>query len=335
MKKEEAIALMDQRCREHVNFRTRRTYVSRVRKFVEWKDSNRDGSVSDYLSIIAPHVAKATQKQTLNAIAFFYKHVVKKPMGKLSFQYSKIEARVPVCLSLSECHRLFGQMHGLPQFQAQLMLGTGLRISEMLALRIKDIDFENGSIVVRGGKGDKDRSVPLPNALRDQLGEQIEKAEYWWKIDRKAGNPAPYLPHSLARKLGQQITEFPWFWLFPASNLSKDPDSEIIRRHHVTAQGVAKAIKIAAKRAGIKKRVSPHTMRHSFATALLVNGADIKTVSVLLGHASTKTTERYLHAIPSLQHKAISPLDMAPRNVVPIAFESSEEEIHNTRKSNA
>lgn len=320
MKKTTAIELMEARCRERVNFRTRRTYVARVKKFVEWKDRHRAGSVSDYLSEIAPHVAKATQKQTLNAIAFFYKHVVGKPMGKLTFRYSEAPPRAPVCLSLEECHQLFGQMRGLPQFQAQLMFGTGLRISEMLALRIKDVDFANGSIVVRGGKGDKDRSVPMPHTLRDQLAEQIEKAEFWWKVDRDAKNPPPYLPTSLAGKLGEQVAELPWFWLFPATNLSRDPDSGIVRRHHVTAQGVAKAIKIAARRAGIRKRVTPHTLRHSFATSLLVHGADIKTVSVLLGHATTKTTERYLHAVPSLQHKAVSPLDLTPGNVVPVAF---------------
>lgn len=332
MKKSEALAATRKRCAErNFSIQTERTYVHWIARFCDWKRGNAAGGISDYLNFLAPQVAPKTQAQALNAVLFFYKQVLKREVGKLDFRYAEKAPRVPVCLSHEECHRLFGQMHGLPQLQAQLMYGTGMRVSEMLALRIKDLDFANRAIVIRGGKGDKDRTVPMPQALVWQLTEQIERARHWWKVDRAAGNPPPYLPDSLVRKLGDQVTELEWFWLFPAAGLSTCPRSKIVRRHHVTDRGVAKAIARAARRARIGKRVTPHVLRHSFATALLVNGADIKTVSVLLGHSNTKTTERYLHAVPGLQHKAVSPLDMVPSNVVQGGFSQTDDGLERKR----
>ena len=209
-------------------------------------------------------------------------------------------------------------MKGTPQLQAQLMFGTGLRVSEMLALRVKDLDFGNRTITVRDGKGGKDRVTPMPRRLEAHLKEQVEKARHWWTVDRTAGNPPPFLPNSLQKKLGGQVSELPWFWVFPASNLSKDPRSGIVRRHHLTDRGVAKAIKVAASRARLQKRVHPHMLRHSFATECVRNGVDIKTLSVLLGHKTTATTEIYLHCLPAVAAQVASPLDMEPSNVVPL-----------------
>lgn len=335
MTKAEAISAVRKRCAER-NFstQTEKTYVHWIARYCDWKRGNASGGISDYLNFLAPQVAAKTQAQALNALLFFYKQVLGKEVGKLDFRYAEKAPRVPVCLSHSECHRLFGQMSGLPQLQAQLMYGAGLRVSEMLALRIKDLDFENRAIVVRGGKGDKDRTVPLPQSLVEQLNEQIEKARHWWEVDRDAENPPPYLPASLVRKLGDQVTELEWFWLFPASRLSTCPRSKIVRRHHLTDRGVAKAIARAARRAKIGKRVTPHVLRHSFATAMLINGLDIKSLSVLLGHKTTKTTERYLHAVPGLTDRVVSPLDVAPSNVVPISSPHQSNPDHRTNERN-
>jgi site-specific recombinase XerD len=252
----------------------------------------------------------------------FHRWVLKRDREEWNFKPARPSRKVPDFLTLPELHLLFGQMSGVPQLQAQIMAGTGLRVSECLSLRIKDLDFRSGGITVRNGKGGKDRTVGMPKCLVSQLQEQIEKAEHFWKVDRKTSNPAPYLPESLEKKLGKQTTEFPWFWLFPASKLSKDPRSGIIRRHHLTDRGVAKAIKIAAAKAGIQKRVTPHVMRHSFATESLRNGLDIKSLATLLGHKSTATTEIYLHALPDLAFRAVSPLDAQPQSL--IAFPGAE-----------
>lgn len=288
---------------------TERTYQYWVGQYCDWKRLHPQLGLEDWLTDLAPDVAESTQCQALNALVFFHRRVLGREVGQLDYKPARKPRRVPVVLMHEECHRLFGQMSGVTQLQAQLMYGTGLRVSEMLAIRIKDIDFATKTITVRGGKGDKDRAVPLPQALRSGLEEQSEKARHWWQVDRKAGNPAPYLPDSLARKLGDQTMSFPWFWVFPATGLSRDPRSGIVRRHHLTDRGVAKAIRRAAIRARISKRVSPHVMRHSFATAMLLSGIDIKSLSVLMGHASTRTTEIYLHCIPHIAFRAVSPLD--------------------------
>ncbi len=332
MNKEEAVSAARIKSREAGHsIKTEDTYADWIARFCDYMNCHLSGSIDGFLNGLATGlmgrapVGPKTQKQALNAINHLYKRVLGKSMGRLEFRYSEKPRRVPACLTHNECHRMFGQMKGLPQLQAQLMYGTGLRISELLSLRIKDIDFEGNSLTVRGGKGDADRIVPLPKALREQVAEQIEKARYWWNVDQKDRNPPPYLPDALATKLGNQIGEFSWFWLFPSYKLSTDKRSGITRRHHCSNAGVAKAMKIAAKRAGILKRISPHSMRHSYATSQIRNHVDIKTLSVLMGHKSTKTTEIYLHCVTESYGSAPSPLDFEPSNVVLMAFEQPQE----------
>lgn len=326
MKKSEALELMARRCRErNLALTTERTYCHWVSEFCRWKllaIENLNGGVADFLSWLAGdrQVAVQTQKQALNALVFFYRHCLEKDVGKLNFQGARQYRRVPVWLSRSEADRLFSEIRGVvPQIQAQLLYGAGLRVTEMLTLRIKDLDFEAATITVRGGKGDKDRTVPMPQALKLCLRGQVDRSAELWKVDRAAGNPAPEIAASLARKLGRaQMESFGWFWLWPAAGLSRDPRSGIVRRHHLTDRGIGKAIKEAARRSGILKRVTPHVLRHSFATALLLAGWDIKSLSVLMGHQTTATTEIYLHCLPQLAGRVTSPLDMLPSNVIPM-----------------
>lgn len=319
---EEAMDACEKRCRDR-QFRpnTIRRYRGIVGKFAGWKKrpANHRKSLDDYLSEMAPRCAKATQALNLNALVFFYREVLGREVGQLRFKPARKPKRVPVCLTSGECHQLFDQMTGrVPLLQAKLMYGTGMRVGEMLALRIKDVDFGMETITVRGGKGDKDRVVPLPKSIRTDLENQVRFSQPFWETDQREGNPPPYLPDSLARKLGAQIAEFPWFWLFPARGLSTDPESGIIRRHHLTDRGVAKAIGVAARRAGLMKRVTPHVLRHSFASQVLLQGMDIKNLAELMGHATIRTTEIYLHVIPRLANRVLSPLDVEPSNVIPM-----------------
>lgn len=305
-------------------YSTEKTYLYWLGQYSEWLKSNAGAGPVEWLSYLADPqtpgvnpIAVSTQKQALNAVAKFHQWVLKRPRENWNFKPARNHRKIPDFLTHSECHALFGQMRGVPQLQAQLMFGTGLRVSEALALRVKDLDFQNFTVTVRDGKGSKDRVLPMPRCLADQLQEQVEKAHYFWKLDRDENNPAPYLPASLEKKLGKQVKGFSWFWIFPASKLSTDPRSGIVRRHHLSDRGVAKAIKVAAKRAGITKRVHPHILRHSFATESLRGGLDIKSLATLMGHKSTATTEIYLHCLPDIAFRAVSPLDAAPSNVTP------------------
>jgi len=330
MNKTEAVEKTIETCRSrNMAFSTERTYAHWVGKFAEWKRQNPSEGLQEWLSGMAPSVAPKTQAQALNAVVFFYKRVLEKEVGKLDFKPACRNRKIPDFLTERECHLLFGQMNGVAQLQAQLMFGAGLRKTEMLSIRVKDLDFESFTITVRNGKGGKDRVVPLPRSLSADLKEQCEKARYWWDMDQKQGNPPPYLPNSLLKKLGSQTAEFGWFWIFPANNLSVCPRSGVRRRHHITDRCVSRALKVAASRAGIMKRVHPHVLRHSFATSLLRNGMDIRSLASLMGHKSTETTEIYLHCLPDIGVRAVSPLDISPSNVVSAAFREDDREFRN------
>lgn len=321
MKKSVALDLVTRRARErNLALETERTYRLWVASFCDWKlRGNREGSVGEFLSWLAPRCAVKTQRQALNALVFFYKHCLQKDLGVLDFRPAERPRRVPVWLMPDEVARLLAAMPPLPRLQAELMYGAGLRVSEMLALRIKDLDYGAGTITVRGGKGDKDRVSLLPKASVDGLRDQVERARALWEWDQRHGTPPPYIPESLGRKLGRQVGEFAWFWVFPSGKLSSCPRSGIVRRHHLTEQGINHALKRAARMARIEKRVSAHVLRHSFATAMLMNGMDVRSLSELMGHAHVETTEIYLHCLPQLASRAVSPLDVAPRNVVAFA----------------
>ena len=264
--------------------------------------------------------AYSTQKQALNAVAFFFKHVCGVENPIFGVKLKKTGTRIPVVLSNSETRRLFEKLDeptvvpkktdGRYGLAARLQYGAGLRLSELVRLRIKDIDVDRGMLTVRVGKGDKDRCTVLPKSLCKEIAEQIERAREVWTSDREAQLAGVYMPGALARKFRNAAETFEWFWLFPARQTSVDPESDIRRRHHLHGQVYNKAIKRAAVAERIEKRVTSHALRHSFATHLLENGADLRTIQVVLGHEDITTTEIYLHvAIGSNGLGVVSPLD--------------------------
>jgi integron integrase len=274
--------------------------------------------------------AYTTQKQALNAMAHFFKHVCGMEEPVFGVKLKKTGTRVPVVLSKGETQRLFGQLeeaerkparmadkeqeaekpHGRHALAARLQYGAGLRLSEVVRLRVKDVDVDRGTVTVRGGKGDKDRMTVLPRSLVKQVAEQIERARELWYRDREEGLPGVYLPDALARKFRRAAESFEWFWLFPARQASVDPETGIRRRHHMHGKVYNEAIKRAAEKAGIEKRVTSHALRHSFATHLLEDGTDLRTIQEILGHEDITTTEIYLHVATGVNGLGVvSPLD--------------------------
>ena len=264
--------------------------------------------------------AYATQKQALNALVHFFKHVLGVENPIFGVKLRKTGTRVPVVLSQNETQRLIDKLDeptkvpkktdGRYGLAARLQYGAGLRLSELVSLRIKDVDLERGTVTVRCGKGDKDRMTVLPKSLLKEVAEQIELARGFWKQDRLERRPGVYLPGALARKFRRAAETFEWFWLFPAKQISTDPESKIRRRHHLHGKVYNEAIKRAAAAAGIHKRVTSHALRHSFATHLLENGTDLRTIQEILGHEDITTTEIYLH-VATGEHGlgVVSPLD--------------------------
>jgi len=257
--------------------------------------------------------AYSTQKQALNAVAFFFKQVCGIEDPHFRVKLRKTGTRVPVVLSKGETKRLFeklkstGTRYELP---ARLQYGAGLRRSELVRLRIKDVDLERGTLTVRQGKGDKDRCTVLPKSLRDEIARQIETAREVWKGDRQAGLAGTHIPGALGRKFRRAAESFEWFWLFPARQTSIDPEGGVRRRHHLHGQVYNVAIKRAAAAVGIEKRVTTHALRHSFATHLLEDGTDLRTIQELLGHEDITTTEIYLHVSMGANGLGVvSPLD--------------------------
>jgi integron integrase len=222
----------------------------------------------------------------------------------------RASSHIPVVLTAGEVRSLLACMLGEEALVARLLYGTGMRLAEGLKLRVKDIEFERRAIIVRDSKGGKDRVVMLPDALAGPLREQLDRSRALWAADRVAKQPAVWLPHALARKYPRAGESWTWHWVFPASDLSVDPQSGIRRRHHLYPQRIQRAMKRALERVGIHKHVSVHTLRHSFATHLLQHHYDIRTVQELLGHADVKTTMIYTHVLKVGGGGVQSPLDM-------------------------
>ncbi|MCA9002903.1 MAG: integron integrase [Planctomycetes bacterium] len=271
--------------------------------------------------------AYATQKQALNALAFLFKQVCGVEDPVFNVKLRKTGARVPVVLAPEETKRVFEKLEspepspedrrkGQEQenrygLAARLQYGAGLRLSELVRLRIKDVDLQRGTVTVRLGKGGKDRQTVLPQSLREELAAQIDRARVVWENDREAGLAGVYLPGALARKFRRAAESFEWFWLFPARQTSVDPESGVLRRHHFHGKVYNEAIKRAAVAAGIEKRVTSHALRHSFATHLLEAGTDLRTIQEILGHEDINTTEIYLHVATGANGLGVmSPLDL-------------------------
>jgi len=253
----------------------------------------------------------ADQKQALNALVFFYREVCGRDEVDLEVRLRRTERRIPVVLNVGELLALIGKLKEPYRLAAELQYGAGLRLKELVTLRIKDVDIDRGLVTVRGGKGDKDRTTVLPERLKARLTGQMAAARALYDWDRAAGRPGVALPGALARKMPKAGERWAWFWLFPAEKESTDPESRVVRRHHLHPKVYGRAIGAAAMEAGIPKRVGTHALRHSFATHLLEGGTDLRTIQELLGHGDVRTTEIYTHVATGVNGLGVrSPLDM-------------------------
>jgi len=255
-------------------------------------------------------VVAATQNQALNALLFLYREVLGCQMAWVDgFERAKRSQRVPMVLSQAEMRGLLRQLSGTQRLIGQVLYGGGLRLMECLRLRVKDVDFARNQITVHGGKGDKDRATTMPELIITELREHLEVVRRTWQKDVAAGYGRVWLPGALRRKYPNAEREWGWQWVFPSAELSIDPETKAMRRHHVTDAAVQNAIKLAARQAGLVKPVTPHTLRHSFATHQLEAGYDIRTVQELLGHKDISTTQIYLHVMQKPGLGVKSPLD--------------------------
>jgi len=320
-----------EQCREVMRFkqlagRSEEAYLQWIKRFIlfhrsrgengawVWRHPQAMGAaeVRAFLTdlAVARRVSAATQNQALNALLFLYREVVGGDLEWVEgFERAERSRRVPVVLAPGEVQVLLAQLPGIYELIGRLLYGSGLRLLEGLRLRVKDVDFARRQIIVRGGKGDKDRVTMLPESLRTAIEEHLKGVKRQWAEDVAAGFGRVWLPPGLRHKFPKAEWEWGWQWVFPSAELSLDPETKVRRRHHVTDSAVQSAIKAAASRAGLVKRVTPHTLRHSFATHLLENGYDIRTVQDLLGHKDVSTTQIYTHVMQKPGLGVRSPLD--------------------------
>ena len=255
-------------------------------------------------------VAKSTQNQAFNALIFLYRDVLECPLeGRINAVRSRKKERLPVVMSKEEIQRVLNGMSGPTQLMAKLLYGSGFRLMECIKLRVKDIDFEINEIRVRSGKGDKDRLVPLPESIKTALSIHLERVKLIHEKDLADGHGEVYLPQALSRKYPNAAKEWRWQYVFPSTKISRDPRTDLTYRHHMDPSSLDRAIKRAVKLAGITKRVTSHTFRHSFATHLLQTGTDIRTIQSLLGHNNVSTTMIYTHVLRQVAQGVKSPLD--------------------------
>jgi integron integrase len=301
----------------HYALRTEETYLEWTRRYLSFHQDRGPlevggAGVRAFLEDLAleGRVTASTQNQALNALVFLYREVLHCDFGHLgNVPRAKRSSHLPVALSVSEVRLVLGGLTGAQRLMAELLYGTGMRLMECLRLRVKDLDFEHRQIMVRQGKGGKDRVVPLPQSCTESLHRQLEWARHLYQQDVAEGVADVYLPNALATKYPSASRDWAWQWVFPSSRLSSDPRSGRMRRHHVEESNLQKAVRAAAKRAGITKRVTCHTLRHSFATHLLEAGYDIRTVQELLGHQDVRTTMIYTHVLGCNGLAVRSPLD--------------------------
>lgn len=302
---------------KHYSIRTEDAYVQFIKRFILFHHKRHPSEmgadeIRQYLSYLANEgrVAASTQNQALAALLFLYRSVLDVDLPYIEgIERAKRPARVPVVLTPEEAANIISHLDGVYKLMASLLYGSGLRVMECVRLRVKDVDFDYRQIVVRNGKGEKDRRTMLPDSLAEPLRRQLERARMLHEEDLQSGFGRVYLPYALERKWPNAAAEWSWQWVFPASRISSDPRSAHKRRHHASEDMLQSRIKSATQRAGINKRVSCHTFRHSFATHLLESGYDIRTVQELLGHADVKTTMIYTHVLNRGGRGVRSPLD--------------------------
>jgi integron integrase len=300
-----------------MSLRTERTYWNWIRRFIRANGMRHPqemggSEVEAFLSSLATarQVAASTQNQALSSLLFLYREVLAVELPWMeNVVRAKRPARVPTVLDQSEVRSILSRMKEQEWLMASLLYGSGLRLMECVRLRVKDVDFKRGEIVVRDGKGAKDRRTMLPGRLEAPLRRQIEVALALHEDDLAAGHGEVWLPFALARKYPNAAREPGWQYVFPSGQLSVDPQSGVKRRHHVDEAGLQRAVKSAIKRAGIVKQASCHTLRHSFATHLLESGYDVRTIQELLGHVDLATTQIYTHVLNKNGRGVLSPLD--------------------------
>jgi integron integrase len=302
---------------KHYSLRTEQAYVNWIRRFIlfhhkQHPQSMNSPEIEQFLTHLAvdQKVAASTQNQALSALLFLYQEVLRQPLtAPIDAVRAKKSHYLPVVLSQTEVKRLLAHLPQPYLLMAQLLYGCGLRLMECVRLRVKDIDFEQHQIIVRSGKGHKDRDTLLPDRLIPALHRQLRYVQALHQNDLEQGYGQVYLPFALERKYPNANREWAWQYLFPAYRLSTDPRSGLTRRHHLDESGLQKAVRAAAQAAQLAKPVGCHTLRHSFATHLLENGYDIRTIQELLGHKDVSTTMIYTHVIKRGGLAVVSPLD--------------------------
>lgn len=302
---------------KHYALRTEESYVDWIKRFILFHDKRHPiemgaPEVEAFLTHLAVNrnVSASTQNQALAALLFLYKEVLEVELTWLeNVTRAKPSRRLPVVLTRGEIDRILSMLDGTHQLMGKLLYGSGMRLMELVRLRIKDVEFTRREIVVRSGKGGKDRVTMLPDTLIAPLQEHLVRVQLLFEQDRAADAAGVYLPDALEVKYPNAGKEWAWQWVFPARKLSCDPRSGITRRHHTDEQALQRAIKRAVQASGIAKPATPHTFRHSFATHLLEAGYDIRTVQELLGHKDVSTTQVYTHVLNRGGRGVRSPLD--------------------------
>jgi integron integrase len=302
---------------KHYSIRTEKSYLSWIKRYILFYDKRHpkemgEKEIEAFLTHLAVdlNVASSTQNQAFNALLFLYKQVLNIELDdKIKVVRAKKPQRVPTVMAKNEVAKVIAAMEGIQKLMAMLLYGSGLRLMECLRLRVKDVDFEMNQIVVRNGKGAKDRITVLAENVKPGLKAHLAKVKMLHKEDMAKGHGKVYLPNALERKYKRANRQWGWQYVFPSKSLSKDPRTGITRRHHIHETTFHKAVKRAVRLAAITKRASPHTFRHSFATHLLEDGYDIRTVQELLGHKNINTTMIYTHVLKKGGKAVRSPLD--------------------------
>ena len=303
----------------HYSIHTERTYSNWIKRYIRYhrmtdRQDLIDGEarIEAFLTHLAvdKSVAPSTQNQAMNALVFLYKHVLKQPLDQeINAVRASGKINIPVVMTREEVAQTIAFMEGVPQLIVKLLYGSGLRIMEAVRLRVQDIDYELKCLTVRSGKGAKDRVTTFPTSVIPLLENHLSRVKLIHKQDLDQGHGEVFMPNALARKYPNAAKEWNWQYVFPARNLAVDPHSGKVRRHHVDPSVINKAIKVAVRKAGLTKRISARTFRHSFATHLLQRGTDIRTIQALLGHRDVATTMIYTHVLQQGGQGVSSPLD--------------------------
>jgi integron integrase len=312
------ISLAQERLRaRYLSYRTEKAYLFWIRRFARFLDGKPSSAwggseVEAFLTSLAIdlHVSPSTQNQALSALLFLFRHVLQKELPWLdNVVRARRQRRVPVVLSRTEVRDILARLSGAEWLMASLLYGSGLRLHECLALRVKDFDLLRLELVVRHGKGGKDRVTTVPESLRAPIEAHLIRLRQWYEAERRADRPGVAIPDPVAHKYPRAATSWPWQYLFPSRALSPDPRSGRMQRYHVHPKTLQTAVARAVRRANVTKPASCHTFRHCFATHLLENGYDIRTVQELLGHSDVRTTMLYTHVLNRGGRGVRSPLD--------------------------